>query len=70
MCDSNICDESLENISMSHDSMQEIKNEIRDYESMTIKLHEKSNPLEFYKINQILLKRLSVFSKMIFSITA
>ena len=70
MCDSDICDESLENISISYDSMQEIKNVIRDYESMTIKVHEKSNPLEFYKINQILLKRLSVFSKMIFSITA
>ena len=37
---------------------------------MTIKVNENSNPLEFYKNNKVLLKRLSVFSKMVFSITA
>ena len=37
---------------------------------MNIQVSEHSNPLEFFKTNQILLKRLSQFAKLVFSIMA
>jgi hypothetical protein len=48
----------------------EIEFEINSYLTMRIKVNEHSNPLEFYKNNQLSFKRLSKLSKWLFSITA
>ena len=40
------------------------------YESVTLHVDDKSNPLEFYRDNEILFKNLSQVAKMLFSITA
>jgi hypothetical protein len=40
------------------------------YESVTLHVDDKSNPLEFYRDNEILFKTLSQMAKMLFSITA
>ena len=37
---------------------------------MKVVVTEQSNPLEFYKNNNVILKRLGKFSKIVFSITA
>ena len=48
----------------------EIEQEIKNYESVAIQVDDKSNPLEFYRDNEILFKNLSQMAKMLFSITA
>jgi hypothetical protein len=48
----------------------EIELEINNYFLMKIKVNKHSNPLEFYKNNQSLFKRLSKISNIVFSITS
>ena len=68
LCNDNDVDDN--NAGQSINEKVEIESEINNYFSMKIQVTEHSNPLEFYKNNQLLFKRLSKFSKMVFSITA
>jgi hypothetical protein len=49
---------------------KEIEQEINNYESVALHVDDESNPLEFYRDNEILFKNLSQMAKMLFSITA
>jgi hypothetical protein len=65
-----LCDENDETDNQVINETAELEMELHNYNKMTVHVSEHSNPLEFYKNNQILLKRLSQFAKLVFSIMA
>ena len=65
-----LCDQNDDTDNVILNEVDALNTELDNYSKMKVNVSEESNPLAFYKDNQVLLKRLSQFSKMVFSIMA